>query len=609
MHTGDRDGRLQLGIDFGTSSTVAVIATAGRAPRPLLFDGSPLLPSAVCLDPAGQFLTGRDALHTAMSSPAAFEPHPKQRIDDGTVLLAGSEVPVARLYQAVLTRVLTAARSTLTDETAPIDVVLTCPAGWGQVRREVLAGAAPPLTRLLDEPVAAAHHLAHVAADRIPDGGRVLIYDFGAGTIDTAVVRRHGDSFSTETSFGASDCGGLDIDAAIVRRLRASGSATHLWDRLDQPQSAIDRRARHQLWQNVRTAKEMLSRASMTLIHLPLLDVEVPLGREELDELAAPVIARTVATVEQTLTAAGITAAELSAMFLCGGSSRLPAVATALHRAFGIAPTTVEQPELAVAEGSVRVRVAEGNVRVTNERSAATAEGNRRPAAPGEPQSGPTVAGRRRLHRRPVLFAGVITGLLGLAGALTVLWPTDDSDGTPTTPQGQPSASADATPPPGIDPCLLGTWRITFNQVYGLLDGERVQYTGGEGTLTTYGDDGWLFIDFTNQSPRMADHNGVIWSDQARGTVSGRYYAEDGVLTETYTRIDATVRLYRAGELEVEKVAGFTSEPIHYRCTADELFSFSEQGNFSTHLVRVESGPSVTPPPLTDWVPPEDIDG
>ncbi|MFY1697658.1 Hsp70 family protein [Solwaraspora sp. WMMA2101] len=610
MHAGNLN-RPQLGIDFGTSSTVAVLAVAGREPRPLLFDGSPVLPSAVCLDPTGQLLTGRDALHTAISTPAAFEPHPKLRIDDGTVLLAGTEVGVAELYRAVLDRVRTAARAVTADDADP-QLTVTCPAGWGPVRRAVLADAAGPQTRLLDEPVAAAHHLAHIAGDRVPDGGRVLIYDFGAGTIDAAVVRRHGVEFRTEASNGTPDCGGLDIDAAIVARLRALGTAA-LWQRLDQPRSVGDRRARHQLWHNVRAAKEMLSRASTTLIHLPLLDVDVPLGREELDELAAPVIARTVGTVEQTLSAAGISATDLSAIFLCGGSSRMPAVATVLHRRFGIAPVTVEQPELAVAEGSVRVpRVVDHRPPATGILPPGVDPGGSTPgppgAAPAVPPAGtappgtpPVQAGRRR-PGRPVLLAAAVAGLLGVAAALAPFWPdigsTDDSgSGTgsgfssgsdvATGPVGQPLASAGTGYPAGVDPCLVGTWRTTVDEVDGTVDGDPVRYRGGEGAMTTFAADGSLSVDYTHRAHRLAQHDGVFWSDHVLGTATGSYHAEDAELIMRYTEVDAVIRLFRGDELQRESVPEFSAVPVQYRCTRDELFTFSTDGTFSTQMARV----------------------
>ena len=57
----------RLGIDFGTSTTVAVLSWSDGRIRPLLFDGTPLLPSAVYADaPAAlpvQLLVGSDAVH------------------------------------------------------------------------------------------------------------------------------------------------------------------------------------------------------------------------------------------------------------------------------------------------------------------------------------------------------------------------------------------------------------------------------------------------------------------------------------------------------------------------------------------------------------------
>lgn len=302
MTDAHRVARARLGIDFGTSSTVAVVALPQRDPRPLLFDGSPLLPSAVCVDPTGRILVGRDALHTAMSIPEAFEPYPKQRIDDGTVLLGGAEIAVSRLYQAVLDRVVSDARH-VTGRLAgePLDVVLTCPAAWGRQRRATLLAAAPPGARLVDEPVAAAHHFVDLAGTDLADGRTAVVYDLGAGTFDAAVVRRTGDGFAVIAAEGVADCGGLDIDAAIVRHLAAAVPDAAAWHRLNQPVTAVDRRARQQLWENVRAGKEMLSRTALTHIHLPILEVDAPLGRETLDELAAPIIERTVATVRAAL--------------------------------------------------------------------------------------------------------------------------------------------------------------------------------------------------------------------------------------------------------------------------------------------------------------------
>ena len=93
------------------------------------------------------------------------------------------------------------------------------------------------------------------------------------------------------------------------------------------------------------------------MIHLPLLEHDALLGRERLDQLAQPVVDRTVATTRGVLRQAGVAPDELAGILLVGGGSRMPLAATCLHRSFGLAPVVIDQPELAVAEGSLHAHV------------------------------------------------------------------------------------------------------------------------------------------------------------------------------------------------------------------------------------------------------------
>src|SRR3954466_14505822 len=97
--------RHALGVDFGTSNTVAVARWPDGRARPILVDGSPLLPSAVYAEPGGALAVGRDAVHSARLDPARFEAHPTGAIDDGRVLLGENEIPVVDRTAAVLARV------------------------------------------------------------------------------------------------------------------------------------------------------------------------------------------------------------------------------------------------------------------------------------------------------------------------------------------------------------------------------------------------------------------------------------------------------------------------------------------------------------------------
>ncbi|MCW6008303.1 Hsp70 family protein, partial [Micromonospora sp. CPCC 205371] len=345
----------ELAVDFGTSNTAAVLRGPDGRIRSMLHDGSPVLPSAVCLEPSGRLLVGKDALAAARMYPGAAEPHPKRCVDDGVILLGGHSVPVDAAIGAVLRHV--AAQTRRTAELSRL--VLTYPAAWGPRRKAVLAAAAAraglPTPVLVPEPLAAAARFVHSGASQLPVGACLLVYDFGAGTFDASVVRRTADGFDVLGSAGLPDAGGLDVDAAVVANLGATYANRDpgLWQRLAAPSDPADQRARRQLWDDVRLAKEALSRASSAVVHVPGIEVDAPIGREQLDRLAMPVLERTMTSARATMLDAGLTAGQLGGVLLVGGSSRIPLVATLLHRAFGVPPMVFEQPELVVAEGAL----------------------------------------------------------------------------------------------------------------------------------------------------------------------------------------------------------------------------------------------------------------
>jgi molecular chaperone DnaK len=358
-----------LGIDFGTSNTVAMIRSADARMRPLLFDGSPLLPSAVYFSTDGKVLVGRDAERNARVDPARFEPNPKRRIDDGEVFLGGQGLPVPRIFGYVLSQVNAEARRQLGG--APDEVRLTHPARWGERRRSLLveaarlAGLGTP--RLIAEPVGAASYFTAVLGSAVPVGRSLAIYDLGGGTFDATVVRRTQTGFEVLAEEGIADVGGLDFDHAIVEHLGktyAESNPTE-WSSLVMPADPSDRRLRRMLYEDVRGAKEMLSRTASADIHLPALEVDAHVTREEFEGLIRPYLERTVACLKRAIEQARLTPQDLVGIFLVGGSSRIPLAAHLLHTELGVAPTTLEQPETVVVEGALCIGAPSGPARAS----------------------------------------------------------------------------------------------------------------------------------------------------------------------------------------------------------------------------------------------------
>ncbi|MEH1056475.1 hsp70 family protein [Micromonospora sp. CPCC 206171] len=371
---GQQDG-FALGVDLGTSNTVAVLRWPDERTRPLLVDGQPILPSGVYADADGRLHVGRDAQRLAQADPAGYEPNPKRRVDEPTVSLGGRAYRPAELLAATLRAV---AESAVAAAGFLPPAVVTYPAAWEAPRRQVLhealalagwptaaehtmSGPIPPGTRLLREPVAAARYYTDVLRRPVPVGGAVAVFDFGGGTLDVAVVRNEGadpwgdSGFTVISTGGVADLGGLDLDAALVARLGelVADADPARWARLTAPETATQWRDRQQLWDNVRGAKEMLSRAIVAPVAVPGVETAARLDRADLERLATPLLARAVPETREVIAAAGLTPERLAGLFLVGGSSRIPLVARMLHAELGIAPTVLEQPELPVAEGAL----------------------------------------------------------------------------------------------------------------------------------------------------------------------------------------------------------------------------------------------------------------
>jgi hypothetical protein len=369
----------RLGIDFGTSHTVAVLRWPDGRAKPLLFDGSPLLPSAVYLDATGHLLVGRDALDSARMDPSRLEPNPKRRIDDGSVLLGDRGLPVADVIGAVLGVVGTEAYRTAGGR--PAVVTVTCPAAWGAPRRRVLLDAAVRAglgnVRMVEEPVAAATYFAQVLGYRMPAGSAVVVYDFGGGTFDVSLVERTAGGFRTRAVDGRDDIGGLDLDEALVQRIGSVYGPRNPdgWRRLAEPTTTAERRERRLFREDIRIVKERLSRHPTADLHLPGMELDAHVTREEFEALARPLLDQTVWLTARVAGHAGFPREQIAGLFLVGGASRIPLVSTLVHRGLQMPPTVIEQPELVVAEGSILVQSV----------VAVTAEPRMPPAAPVAP--------------------------------------------------------------------------------------------------------------------------------------------------------------------------------------------------------------------------------
>ena len=342
-----------LGIDLGTTNSLVGVVDSGF---PILLadeHGSRLTPSAVNYASDGSVIVGSTALRKRALEPKRTVTSVKRLI--GRRAGEGDWQPRYNLRELgtspiqvsaeILKRLKAIAERAL--EQSVCRAVITVPAYFNDAQRNATkqAGELAGLTveRIVSEPTAAA--LAY-GLDKLDERQKIAVYDLGGGTFDISVLEMREGVFQVLSTAGDTQLGGDDIDRAIVTWLAQSGIE-------EIPLSALESQA----IPASEAAKKRLSTDDSTRIELPFYDgknsLSVELTRAEFEKLIRPLVERTRAHCLRALSDAGVKAAELDAVILVGGSTRIPLVRQYVAEVFGQEPDISQNPDEAVALGAV----------------------------------------------------------------------------------------------------------------------------------------------------------------------------------------------------------------------------------------------------------------
>ena len=245
-------------------------------------------------------------------------------------------------------------------------------------------------------------------------GSRLVVFDFGAGTCDVAVLDKQPDqTFAVIASDGLDGLGGQDLDARIqawVRRQLAVSDPVLLAE-VNEPSSIA---ARLTLNDRIRDAKEALSEASSAAIVVAAgANTQVlQLTRDEFDEIIGSDIGRAVDLTKRVMAEAQERkpSTQTPTIYLTGGSSHIPLVHSRLGE---LCPLGVlGDPKTVVVQGAL----------YTPQASPAP------PPPPSGAPMGPTPATAPNPHPRDGLAQAVSSGPMAIAHS------ADTTAHTPGTP-------------------------------------------------------------------------------------------------------------------------------------------------------------------------------
>jgi molecular chaperone DnaK (HSP70) len=350
-----------LGIDVGTNHTTAAISRlddpAADAVEIVRLSRARALPSVLHLAEDGSIEVGDAAEQWAAGQPERIARGFVRRIGDEVPIFVGGEQFTAQELTAMLVRWVLD-RVVAQEGEPPEHIALTHPAGWGGYRRgllhqELRVQGVGEVT-LLPEPVAVGEQRA--AETDIEPGSTLAVYSLGDGVFGASVIRRVASgSFLLLTRTESMDqLGGARFTDLLLGQVRGSlGQPMPDLD-LEDPQARV---ALYRLRQACAHAKEQLSSApeATVPIALPGIAQQVRVTRGSFDELIRSTVACTVDLLLRTVRAAALASAQIDAVLLVGGSSRVPLIAELVSTGLASKDTVIvqdEAPELTPVKGA-----------------------------------------------------------------------------------------------------------------------------------------------------------------------------------------------------------------------------------------------------------------
>jgi molecular chaperone DnaK len=348
-----------IGIDLGTSNSAAAAMVGGKPTIIQAAEGTSVggkaFPSLVAFTKDGQLIVGEPARRQMISNPEGTVMAAKRKMGtDFKFNVFGKEYTPQQISAFILQKIKRDSEAFLGET---VDrAVITVPAYFNDNQRQATKDAGEiaglQVVRIINEPTAAS--LAY-GLDKIQKDLKIMVFDFGGGTLDVTVMEMGGGVFQVKSTSGDTQLGGTDMDNTLVDYIIEEF----------KKQSGLDIRNDKAAMMRVREAAEKakieLSNVVTTEINLPFLAYDSATGpknlvlnltRAKLEELIRPIIERCKTSIMQALQDAKLSPSDIDKIILIGGPTRMPMVRQFVATVMGKEPERGIDPMEAVAMGA-----------------------------------------------------------------------------------------------------------------------------------------------------------------------------------------------------------------------------------------------------------------
>jgi len=341
-----------VGIDLGTTYSVAAIVENGRARVVNNREGEPLTPSVVAVTARGDFLVGSLARRQAAANPERTVMSIKRHMGtDHRVSLNGRDYSPQEISGLILRKIKQDVELHAMD---CVDrAVITVPAyfnhGQRQATQEAARLAGLDVLRIINEPTAAS--LAYgLDREKIQT---ILVWDLGGGTFDVSILQLGDGMFHVEAVSGNTRLGGDDWDERLVAHVGECFLKDHGLD------VRSDSRVLQRLREACEKAKRELSVKKHADISLPFMrtprenrTLHARIDREAFEDLTADLRDRLLAPTHQALSDAELTPDQIDRVVLVGGATRMPCIRRLVEEIFHRKPFVRINPDEVVGIGA-----------------------------------------------------------------------------------------------------------------------------------------------------------------------------------------------------------------------------------------------------------------